>query len=349
VENRSFIVKPDDPILVTGAGGFIGPAVVASLLRHGFRNLRLFVRPSSDTSRLDAVIGNAPEGKYIEWRRGNLLSRSDCVGATKDVAVVIHLATGGSDSHAAAVMNSVVTTRNLLDAVTQSSKIRRFVNVSSFAVYSNTGNRVLDESGPLHSDCGRGTDAYTFAKMRQDQLVFEYGGRMSLPYVIVRPGAVFGPGKDGITGRVGVGTFGLFLHLGGGNRVPFTYIDNCADAIVLAASIEGVDGEIFNVVDDTLPSSRRFLGLYKKNVRRFPSIYVPHCVSYTLCWMWEWYSRWSERQLPPTFTLARWNSEWRYSRYSNQKLKTRLGWVPSVSMSDGLERYFSACRGSDSA
>ena len=101
--------------------------------------------------------------------------------------------------------------------------------------------------------------------------------------MIVRPGSVYGAGKREIAGRVGIGTFGLFLHLGGSNTIPFTYVDNCAEAIVLAGLVKGVDGEVFNVVDDDLPSSRQFLRLYKKNVRRFKSLYVPHAVSYALC------------------------------------------------------------------
>ena len=43
-EPNPFNAGPNDPILVTGAAGFIGPAVVQSLLSHGFRNLRAFVR-----------------------------------------------------------------------------------------------------------------------------------------------------------------------------------------------------------------------------------------------------------------------------------------------------------------
>ena len=82
-----------------------------------------------------------------------------------------------------------------------------------------------------------------------------------------RPGAVYGPGKAGITGRVGVGTFGIFLHLGAGNPIPLSYVDNCAEAIVLAGLVKGLDGEVFNVVDDDLPSSRRFLRLYKEQVK----------------------------------------------------------------------------------
>src|SRR6202007_2614610 len=96
-------------------------------------------------------------------------------------------------------------------------------------------------------------------------------------------------------------TFGVFIHLGGSNKIPLTYIDNCADAIALAGLTPKVDGEVFNVIDDDLPSSRQFLRLYKRNVRRFRSVYIPHPMSYALCWWWEKYSHWSEGQLPPAF------------------------------------------------
>ena len=58
-----------------------------------------------------------------------------------------------------------------------------------------------------------------------------------------------------------------------------------------------MDGEVFNVVDDDLPSSRQFFRLYKKNVRSFGSFYIPHLFSYMLCYLWEKYSGWSEGQL----------------------------------------------------
>ncbi len=98
----------------------------------------------------------------------------------------------------------------------------------------NPQGRLLDESSPVDPEPHLRGEAYCFAKIKQDDMVIDYGRQFGVPYVIVRPGYVIGPGKSGIVGRVGIGTFGLFLHLGGGNRMPFTYIDNCADAIVLA-------------------------------------------------------------------------------------------------------------------
>ena len=156
----------------------------------------------------------------------------------------------------------------------------------------------------------------------------------------MRPGAAYGPGNKGITGRVGIDTFGIFLHLGGSNIIPLTYVDNCAEAIVLAGLKKGVDDELFNVVDDELPTSREFLKMYKKNVQHFKSIYVPRMVSYFLCYLWEKYSEWSQGQLPPVFNRRRWSSDWKGNRYSNEKLKKRLGWLPKVSFDKATKCYF---------
>ena len=348
MNDSALIAGKDDPILITGATGFIGSRVVRGLLARGFRNLRCLARPSSDVAKFDAVVGPRNNGARVDVLQGNLLSREDCAAATRDVAVIIHLAAArGEKSFPDAFLNSVVTTRNLLEAGRQSTRLRRFVSISSFAVYSNRGKSartLLDETCPVDDRPDLRGDAYSFAKVKQDEMVVELGNRLKIPYVIVRPGYVYGPGNPGISGRVGVGTFGLFLHLGGGNTIPFTYVDNCAEAIVLAALTPAIEGHVFNVVDDDLPSSRKFLRLYKRHVRRFASIYLPHAISYGLCWSWEKYSSWSEGQLPPAFNRRLWHAYWKKTRYSNEKLKRLVGWTPQVSTAEGLTRYFQSCR-----
>jgi nucleoside-diphosphate-sugar epimerase len=346
-EPHDFIVGQDDRILVTGATGFIGSRLVANLMDRGFRNVRGFVRPSIAGVRLESRSASSGAAGRVEEITGNLLSREDCIAATKDVAVIFHLAAGrGEKSFPDAFMNSVVTTRNLLEASMQHKCLRRFVNVSSFTVYSNTKKPrggMLDESCPVETRPELRGEAYCFAKLKQDEIVTEYSKKFGIPYVTVRPGVVYGPGNEAIHGRVGIGTFGLFLHLGGSNALPFTYVDNCADAIALVGLQRGTDGEVFNVVDDDLPSSQRFLRLYKRQVRRFRSMYVPHVLSYALCYVWERYSEWSEGQLPPAFNRRRWHANWRKTRYSNAKLKG-IGWKPPVLTAEGLRSYFEACR-----
>ena len=93
MEDRSEIVGSDDPILVTGAAGFMGLRLVENLIERGFRNLKCFVRPSSAVDKLETIVARHP-GHSIEIIKGNLLSKSDCATATKGVAVIFHLAAG---------------------------------------------------------------------------------------------------------------------------------------------------------------------------------------------------------------------------------------------------------------
>jgi len=346
VDNR--IIKPDDRILVTGAGGFIGNRVVASLLEHGFTNIRCLVRPSADPARLNTLLGIKSGDARVEIFEGNLLSREDCTKMSKDVQVIYHLAAGrGEKSFPSAYLNSVVTTRNLLDACLQNGCLKRFVNMSSFTVYTNRDKprgRVLDESCPVEQYPALRGSPYCFAKVKQEEMVMEYGKKHALLYVHVRPGVVYGPGNEQIHGRVGIDTFGVFLHMGGSNKVPLSYVDNCAEAIVLAGIVKGVDGEAFNVVDDDLPSSRHFLRLYKKQVKRFTSIYMPKLLSYAFCYLWETYSDWSQGQLPNAFNRKDWHTAWKKTIYTNEKLKQRLGWTQKIPTSEGLNKYFESCR-----
>jgi nucleoside-diphosphate-sugar epimerase len=347
-DDRPDIVGFHDKILITGGTGFIGARVIDNLLARGFQNLRCFARSSAKASAIEAMAKRHGRAGTVEMVMGNLLSPEDCEAAVKNVAVIIHLAMGkGEKSFPDAYMNSVVTTRNLLEAVVRHRSLKRFVNVSSFAVYSNRDKpdgRLLDESCPVEAPPHARGEAYCFAKTKQDEVVMEYGERFDMPYVIVRPGYVYGPEKDAVTGRVGIDAFGPFLHLGGANTIPFTYVENCADAIVLAGLRPGINAEVINIVDDDLPSSHRFLRLHKKHVKSFRSFYVPHAVSYALCYLWEKYAAWSNDQLPPVFNTSRWHANWKSTRYSNSKAKTLLGWSPSVSTDNALNRYFEGCR-----
>jgi nucleoside-diphosphate-sugar epimerase len=340
------IIGQNHPILITGANGFIGSCVVEALLRAGFTNLRCFVRPSSNLSRLEAILEQHGEHNAIILA-GNLLAARDCELAARDVKVIYHLAAGVEKTFPGSFMNSVVTTRNLLEAAVQSGGLLRFVNVSSFAVYSNWNvgaGSMLDEGCELESRAVERAEAYAFAKLKQDEQVRQYAEKHGFEHVILRPGAVYGPGAHQLTSRVGIDTFGFFLHLGGSNQIPLTYVDNCAQAIVLAGLTPGVDREAFNIVDDDLPSSREFLRMYKRNAKPFRSLYVPYWAFYGFCALWEKYSKWSKGQLPPVFNRRRCATYWKGNRYSNRKLKERLGWQPSVSFAEGATRYFQYVR-----
>ncbi len=341
--NSDYIASADDLILVTGSNGFIGAKVVEMLLEYGFSNLRCFVRPSSQLDRLEKTICQFDAGMNVKLFAGDLLSRQDCAKAAGGVSIIFHLAAGFDKSFAGAFMNSALATRNLIDAFLEVGKPKRFVNVSSFAVYSNLSLKrgaLLDETCPLEDAPQERFDAYGFGKLRQEELVKEYGDKCQLPYVIVRPGYVFGPGKRELNGRVGINTFGFFIQVNGSNILPLSFVDNCAEAIVLAGLKPGVEGEIFNVVDDELLSGRRFLKAYKNKVSGF-SARIPYNLAYLLCLLWEKHSRWSKNQLPPAFNRRRCSAEWKGNCYSNQKLRERLGWKPRVPIKQAMDAFLS--------
>jgi nucleoside-diphosphate-sugar epimerase len=341
--NPKFICPPGDRILVTGSNGFIGVKVVETLLEYGFFNLSCFVRPSSRLEKLKEVLNKYPNAQHVEIVSGDLLSREDCRNAAQGISIVIHLAAGFDKSFAGAFMNSALTTRNLIEGFVERGQPKRFVNVSSFAVYSNLKmerGALLDEECPLEDSPQERYDAYGFGKLKQEEIVRKYGKSHGLPYVILRPGAVFGPGKSELSGRVGINTFGFFIHLGGSNELPLTFVDNCAEAIVLAALKPGVDGEVFNVVDDEKLTSREFLSA-RKSVKNFFSISVPYALADLGCRLWESYSKRSQGQLPPVFNRRRFAAEWKGNRYSNEKLHTWLGWKQKVKMADAMKQYLS--------
>jgi nucleoside-diphosphate-sugar epimerase len=241
-------------------------------------------------------------------------------------------------------MNSALATRNLLEGFLQDGRMKRFVNVSSFAVYSNLSmsrGALLDESAPLEDAPQERHDAYGFGKLKQEELVREYGAKFSIPYVILRPGTIYGPGKPGLTGRIGIDTFGFLIHVGGENQLPLTYVDNCAEAIVLAGARPGIDGETFNVVDDELLTSREFLCAWKRQTGRRFSVRLPYFMAWWLCTLWEGFSRRRHGQLPPAFNRRRCAAEWKGNRFTNRKLKERLGWCPRVGVAEGMLAYLS--------
>lgn len=341
------MINYSDRILITGATGFIGPKVVKTLLNIGFTNLICFVRPSSNLSALRSII-NLNKNATVDIYTGDLLSQEDCDKATEGVQVIFHLAAVMRDtSFESSYLNNVVTTRYLLDGAVKNKTLQRFVNVSSLRVYSNfklKHDDLLDETCNIESELVSRGDAYCNSKVLQEKLIKEYNRNYDFHYVILRPGIVFGPGNIEIHRMIGrkirIGKFEIFLHLGGHNTLPLTYLDNCADAIVFSGIKSEINGEIFNVVDDDLPTSSEFLKLYKQNIKQFKSIYIPYRIFYFISYIYEKYLILKKNQLPPALNRKKCSASWKGNIYSNKKIKDLVGWMPRVKMDEALKRYF---------
>ena len=331
-------------VLVTGAGGFLGAHVVERLLAHGYTDIRCFLRERSKGEQLLGISAAYPDAQ-LELCFGNLRSKSDCARAMADVSLVFHLAAGLKGSPAELFADSVVASRNLLDALADRdgfpAQETRIVLVSSFGVYGvaalGRGARV-DERTPLegHPEL---RDPYSQSKLRQEQLFSDCQRAMGFELVVLRPGVIYGPGGGAFSNRVGLQIGPVFFHLGGSNLLPLSFVVNCAEAIVVAGTHPDSAGQVYNVHDDDLPTASSYLREYKKRVRRIRSVRLPYFMTRMLARCLESYHRRSQGQLPAIITRYKAAAAWGGNTFSNAKLH-KLGWRQLVATPDAMVQTF---------
>ena len=329
-------------ILVTGAGGFLGQRIGPSLLRAGAADVRLHYRRLPVPDPAQALQAAYPQA-HIDAVAANLLAPTSIGAALERVDVVVHAAAGMRGAPADMFANTVIATRNLLDAAVAAG-VRRVVLISSFAVYCTeplARGSVLDENVPVEAD-GVLKGNYAFAKTHQEHLFEAYRERHGFEAVTLRPGVIYGPGGGLFSSRVGLRVMGVFVSLGGPAMLPLTYVDNCADAIA-AATLKARAGSAFNVVDDDLPTCAQYLTRYRREVERLRVLRLPYWAFERAAGLLERYHRRSKGQLPAVFTPYIVRSMYRPLRYSNAALKA-IGWMPQVGTAQGLAETFAWAR-----
>ena len=255
----------------------------------------------------------------------------------------MHAAATVAGSAADLFAGTVVATKHLLDACAASEAPPRIVLVSSFGVYGVAQlpkNAIVDENAPLEPHPEQ-RDVYSHAKLRQEELAWRYRQEHGLNMVVLRPGVIYGPGGGPMSARVGIQLPGVYLYLGGNNLLPLSYVDNCAEACAIAAERDDLDGQVYNVHDDDLPTAREFLRDFQRNVRPLRIAPVPFPFLKLGSHLVERYHAYSKGQLPAIFTPYKTDSSWKPQRYDNSKLK-KLGWRQLVSTSQGMDRHFQA-------
>ncbi|MEZ6057979.1 MAG: NAD-dependent epimerase/dehydratase family protein [Planctomycetaceae bacterium] len=322
---------------VTGATGFLGRRLVRALREDGMP-VRCYVRLSSDVQELRDFVGESLwEG--VEVVRGELTDSVACRDALHGCRVVYHLAAALSGGTASLFLNTVVATRCLMNAALEQD-IARFVLVSSFGVYGAAllkRGSLLDETTPVEPEPHR-RDPYTYSKVIQEQAAWEAYRQQGLPLVVIRPGVIYGDERGVLSGRVGLKLGNLMIRMGGSQPVPYTYVDNCARAILQAGIVPGIEGEAFNIIDDKLPTASQVLKGFRRAGGKIRGLWIPGPVIGMLSSMYDWYHRFSKGQLPGAITRYKSANQWKRLQYSNAKAKSRLGWTPQVSFEEALTR-----------
>jgi nucleoside-diphosphate-sugar epimerase len=129
-------------------------------------------------------------------------------------------------------------------------KIKKFVYVSSSMVYGNFGKHEFFDGMDEAADC-RPIGAYGIMKLAGEWLVQDYGRQYSLDYTIIRPSAVYGPYdvEDRVVSKFLTTAMrgGELVVNGAEDSLDFTYIDDAAMGIAVAAISEDSVNGIYNI------------------------------------------------------------------------------------------------------
>jgi nucleoside-diphosphate-sugar epimerase len=159
--------------------------------------------------------------------------------------------------------------------------------------------------------------------------------------VIVRLGLVCGVGASVLPAHVclPVSRDRVILFGDGSVPLPLTYIDNAIDALILAASVPGVAGESFNIVDDEVLTQREYLDLLRQTAGGRPQVLrLPKISYYALGLASELAA--AARKKEPTTNRYRIKTRLARVRWDCNKAKHMLQWRPRVPLRDGLRTIF---------
>ncbi len=215
---------------VLGASGFIGTRLVECLHLSG-RDVRPIVRQVSSLARVARF--------DLDWRIASLTDPEAMVAALKGCDTLVHCAVG-DDS---VVVQGVAP----IYEAAQRAGIRRIVYLSSAAVHGLNPSPATTEETPLPKNERL---AYYRSKIRAEREWEKVKRSGSTEFVGLRPGIVFGPRSfwcADVVSRALTGT--LYLVERGQGICNTIYVDNLAQAILLAGEASGVNGEYFLVRD----------------------------------------------------------------------------------------------------
>jgi nucleoside-diphosphate-sugar epimerase len=211
--------------LVTGGGGFLGRHIVSKLLARG-DSVRVLGRQAySDL-----------EARGVETIRADLQNATAVEQACRGMDTVFHA--GAQTPYWGAWRSfyetNVVGTRNVLEGCRKGG-VRKLIYTSTpSVVWAHGGLEGMDESVPYPD---RYTCPYPATKAIAERLVLEANGVGGLLTISLRPHLIFGPGDPHLFPRIiARARQGQLFQVGEGtNKVDVVYVENAADAHLLAA------------------------------------------------------------------------------------------------------------------
>jgi len=169
--------------LVTGGAGFIGSSVVRELLANGHKVTVIDNLSSGYKSNI--------EGLDVEFVQGDILDKELVDNLTKGKDVVFHLAASvgrqrSIDNPVLDAQINLIGTTNILEGM-RKNKVGRIVYSSSAAIFGELKTTVIDEGHPQDADC-----PYGVTKLAAEKQILAYSGLFGFTAVCLRYFNVFG-------------------------------------------------------------------------------------------------------------------------------------------------------------
>ncbi len=241
-------------VLVTGGAGFIGHNVVRILESQGHECIVIdtctdygFIPKEELTYLVDNRLKRIKSRiRSIDIRESTFV---DTIFKTYEPEVVIHMASFPRQKvvEQNPVLASDVMSNGLINLLEKSKKyaVKKFVYISSSMVYGNFETDV-DETAQCNP-----IGQYGIMKFMGEKLVEDYSRRGCFDHVIIRPSAVYGEWdvEDRVVSKFMTKAMrGETLKVNGPDEVlDFTYVEDTAQGIVLAATKESANGNIYNI------------------------------------------------------------------------------------------------------
>ncbi len=310
----------------------MGGRVLAALCARG-DEVRVLVRAAPDEARL------AQQGACVV--HGDLRDEAALRSLVQGVEAVIHVAAvyrtaGHPDSYYREI--NVGGTRRLLDAA-GAAGVQRFVHTSTVGVHGDVQTVPADEDSPFAP-----ADIYQVTKVEAERLALELGRERGLPVVVLRPGAIYGPGETRLLKLFRLIAHGVYALVGDGR--PFyhpVFIDDLVSAYLLALEREAAVGQAFIVAGPRYISQRE---LAETIARHTGGRILPFRVPVMPL---RWLAAACEGMCVPLGLeppLHRRRVEfWTKSRaFSIEKARRVLGYEPRVDLEEGVARTVAAYR-----
>ena len=318
-------------ILVTGGSGFIGRNLVRRLLSSG-NTVRIFTHRGLKDER-----GWSDLPGSLEIFKGNISNPMDVENACKGVRAVYHLAAATKGPWLYHLDTTVGGTQNVIDACCKYG-VESLVYVSTIGVF-NTANCAqadfIDEDFPYEENPKRRGN-YRNSKLMAEKIVMQF---MEDPDTkakvnIIRPGIVYGPGKDPLLGIIKQISKRVSISLELKKRIlPLVYMENLVDALVLACNAS--ESGVYNIVDKECITVKEFVKAYKKaSGGKFVVVYLPPKFLGATFWFID---KMAIMLLgKPSFLLYNMKAKGHRHMYSTEKIEHFLGWESKTGFDVGI-------------